>query len=395
MLVRLDPDRGRDGGDVAPARPAGRDPRPRHATRSTPPTRSAAPKLTVRDGRALLDLPINHVVNVELRRLPARGQPPRLRLRRRRPALLQRQRPAGRRRRQLRDDRPQARLPEAVRQPTRWTTCATATSTTTSCAPRASRTSCARPRTRSASASCSATARSCCGSSRATRRPTSDANDAAILRPAQARATSRRRTRSHEVHVPGDRSRRRRATSTISPSALRARPSSSSSTRGVAGAGAQRRRGTTPKRARKRGERRAARARRSSRDARTRRGLRRCRSRRSSPRLPGLLPAALRLARGSYVERPSPRAYDIYDRTAAAATAPTGSSLYAGRRSASTTASRARPGRRRRSSTTRPTTCACAAARTSCYFDGSRLRLVAWQTPNGRLLGLQHARRRR
>ena len=47
----------------------------------------------------------------ELRRLPARGQPPRLRLRRHRPALLQRPRRPGR----LRDDRPQARLPEALR----------------------------------------------------------------------------------------------------------------------------------------------------------------------------------------------------------------------------------------------------------------------------------------
>ena len=51
----------------------------------------------------------------QLRRLPPRGRPPRLRLHRRRPPLLQRQQPAVRRRRRLRDDRRQGRLPEALR----------------------------------------------------------------------------------------------------------------------------------------------------------------------------------------------------------------------------------------------------------------------------------------
>ena len=74
---------------------------------------------------------------------------PRLRLRRRRPALLQRQRAAGQQRRALRDDRPQARLPARCAAARRWTTCASAISTTTSCGRPASRTSCARPRARS------------------------------------------------------------------------------------------------------------------------------------------------------------------------------------------------------------------------------------------------------
>ena len=92
----------------------------------------------------------------ELRRLLAGGQPPGLRLRRHRPALLQRQLA----RRELRDDRPQARLPEALRPGLAGLRALPPRGLRTSCAPRASRSSCARRRSRSASASCSAIARS-------------------------------------------------------------------------------------------------------------------------------------------------------------------------------------------------------------------------------------------
>ena len=107
----------------------------------------------------------------ELRGLPARRQPPGLRVRRRRQALLPLQRgPARSARSTRRSTSPPATRSCAAR--SRWTTCASATPTTTSCARRASRTSCARPRTRSGSGGCSATARSCCGSSGATPTPT-------------------------------------------------------------------------------------------------------------------------------------------------------------------------------------------------------------------------------
>ena len=81
----------------------------------------------------------------QLRRLPRRGRPPRLRLRRRRPPLLPlERRPARRRSSTPRSTSSPATRSSAARR--RSTTCASATTTTTSCAPRASRTSCARPR---------------------------------------------------------------------------------------------------------------------------------------------------------------------------------------------------------------------------------------------------------
>ena len=205
MLVRLDPSQGRDGRHVDPARPEGRHPRPRRRTRSTPPTRSAARASRSRPIRALLHIPINHVVNVNFggfrhavdrlgcvyvdvdRQYFNDNNPPF---------------GGGAR---LRDDRRPGRLPEALRPgrarlralpPLRHR-------------PRARRAPAGLPapgqgpdRRRHAS---SATARSCCGSSASTRRPTSAATTAILRLLKLALESAQHPVR--EVHFP----RRRRA----------------------------------------------------------------------------------------------------------------------------------------------------------------------------------------
>ena len=74
------------------------------------------PSLSVRVGQGPAAHPDQPRRQRELRRLPARGEPPRLRVRRRRPRLLQRQQPAERQPVRLRDDQHQPGLPEALRQ---------------------------------------------------------------------------------------------------------------------------------------------------------------------------------------------------------------------------------------------------------------------------------------
>ena len=111
IVVRLDPDKNataimsipRDLKVEIPGYGTGQDQRG---------LRDRRPEAHGADGQGAARHPDQPRRQRELRRLPARRQPPRLRLRRHRPALLQRQR----RPRRLRDDRPQARLPEALRQ---------------------------------------------------------------------------------------------------------------------------------------------------------------------------------------------------------------------------------------------------------------------------------------
>ena len=88
------PVQGRDRRHVDPARPQGRRSPATARTRSTRPTRSAARRSRSRRSRQLLRHPDQPRRQRQLRRLPARGRPARLRLRRRRPPLLQRQQPA-------------------------------------------------------------------------------------------------------------------------------------------------------------------------------------------------------------------------------------------------------------------------------------------------------------
>ena len=185
---------------VDPARPQGPHPRPRRPTRSTPPTRSAARRSPSRRSANLLHIPINHVVNVNFGGFRARstGSAASTPTSTAATSTTTTRRSAAAATTRRSTSRPATRSSAAR---TRSTTSATATSTPTSSAPRASRSSCARPRTRSASAGCSATARRCCGSSAATRRPTSlDQRDPAA---AQARVRVGQNP-VHEVHFRGD-----------------------------------------------------------------------------------------------------------------------------------------------------------------------------------------------
>ena len=382
------PEQRGDGGDVDPARPEGR----RSPATATDKINAAyalgGAELDVADGQAsCCEHPDQPRRRGQLRRLPAGGQPARLRLRRRRPPLLQRQRPppaAG----QVRGDRRQARLSEALRRRTRSTTCASATSTPTSSAPPASRTSCARPRTSSGSASF----RRPQGAARifAATRSTDIRSDTAILRllklafeSSQApdprgplRATASRRATS---------SRRRRRSRKHARSSSTPRPR-----RGRRGARARRRR------ARRRREEHASRS--AKRSPATlppgvfERPPRRLRttSPAASTRLPfPLYYPTLRHAAGSRTGRTAPRAYDIYDR---------GKNRYRAYRLVLYAGYigqyygvQGTAGSRRRSSTTPATRSGCAGRKYDLYYDGSRLRMVAWRTAARRLLGLEHA----
>ncbi len=174
MLMRLDPDKKATAVHVDPARPQGRRSPATASTRSTRRTPIGGPKLAVTTVRSLLNIPINHVVNVNfggfsraVKRLgcfyidvdrryfndnnpPAGGGNERYATIDIEPGYQKPVRPGLARlralpppRRRLRARRAPAGLPAS------------------------------RPSRRSASASCSPTARSSCGSSAATRRPTS------------------------------------------------------------------------------------------------------------------------------------------------------------------------------------------------------------------------------
>ena len=104
----------RHGADVAAARPRRRHPRPRAPEaqrrlrlRRGPPDAAHRPRPAEDPDPPLR---ARHLLG-----LPRGGRPPRLRLRRRRPQVLQRQQPAQRRRRAVRGHRRRRRLPAAVR----------------------------------------------------------------------------------------------------------------------------------------------------------------------------------------------------------------------------------------------------------------------------------------
>ena len=102
--------------------------------------------------------------------------------------------------------------------------------------------------------------------------------------------------------------------------------------------------------------------------------------------LPVLYPT-LRLNASEYAD--PPRVYKIRGRRQALRRLPDGHQ--ARTPSASTTASRAPPGRTRRSSRTPPRRARIGRREYELHYDGDRLRLVAWRTPEGRLLDLEHA----
>ena len=134
ILVRLDPDK-----EATAVMSVPRDLKveiPGHGTdKINAAYELGGPRLTVKTVKKLFAKPgqpfkINHVVNVELRRLPQGRQLHRRRLRRHRPPLLQRQHAAARTTRRS-TSTPATR---SSRGRTRSTTSATATATTTSCA---------------------------------------------------------------------------------------------------------------------------------------------------------------------------------------------------------------------------------------------------------------------
>ena len=384
ILVRLDPAQAGHGAHVDPARPDGRHPRPR------PPEdqrrlRARRDRLTLRTVTRPAGHPDQPRRRRQLRRLPRRRQPPRLRLRRRRPQLLQRQQPAQRRRRPLRDDRHQRRLPEALR-PGRARLRALPP-------PRR------RPRPRRAPAVVPAPGQ---GPDRPRQRLLRPQGAAADLRPytqhrhrsrhtrdpapPEARARVGRRTRSRRSSSrpdAGDGS----GTSSIGPSALQAHGRRAS----------WRARATTGPREHGEVARAPSAASAAAGASRPRsRGL--IRNRKASEniaaplqvklgRLPVYYPTPMS-ARGSY-RVDDPRAYDIFDR-ANKRTAPTGSSPTTGG-NGQYYGVQGTTGARRRSSTTRRRACACAGARYKLFYDGSRLSSSPGARADGVLLGLQHA----
>ena len=312
-----------------------------------------------------------------LRRLPQGRQLHRLRLRRHRPRLLQRQ--LGRR--ELRHDRRQPGLPEAQRPATRSTTSATATATTTSCA-RARQQDFLRQ------------LRNAAGARQAARLPAPHASwrRSSPATPTPTRACAARRTSS------------RCSSSCSSPAASRSARSASGSTSTttrvyltrLAGQARQDRERVPATRRRRRSRARprsATDADRKSRRAAARSATApptcpasrsraaRARTRRSSaraePDFPFYFPTlryqrlALRGHRAAHLRHPR-RARQEAPRLPARAS-PRASS-------ASTTGSRARPGASRRSSTTRRETRKVNGRKLELHYDGKRLRLVAWRT---------------
>ena len=403
ILVRARPRQGRDRGHVDPARPQGRDPRRTARTRSTPPTRSAAPRLTLTHGQEAAsrtptseDFPINHVVNVNFggfrravnclgcvyvdidrdyfndnsgrRRATTptidvdRGLPEALR-----PDALDYVRyrhfdndlvRAARQQDFLRQARSQSGVTKLLRR------------------------------------SASARARAVFGryiddrqALRATRRSSRLLKLALYLVPSNP--VQEVRFRADETDDPqidtactprraSSSRRRRRVHERAELRQAHADRQADAAGQGVRSAGAASATATA-RRPRARGGARAG------------RGPAVRRSTRSS-NFPFYFPRLRTTARAT--PAPTPRTYTIRDERRQASTTPTGS--WSPRAwSASTTASRARRGRRRRSSTTRPRRARSASASYELFYDGDRLRLVAWKTQARRLLGVEHAARSR
>ena len=323
------------------------------------------PKLTLKTVKQLTGLRINHVINVDFERLPRRRSTRSAASTSTSTAATSTTTSARRATRRSTSRRATRSCAAA----TRSTTSATATRTPTSSAARASRTSCARPRSRSASA------RSISDRASSTkifgRYTDSDIRNAqAVLRLLQL-AVGSASNPIVEVHFKGEigaelRDGQRRADA----QELAARVPRDEGVEGPA----RRARAEGPEEAQE-GARRASL---DLEDAPTRRqgpGARR-RSSRAPARAAGLLPDAAHAA--GAVRRPAARLR--HQGSARSATAATGwSSSAAG--SASTTASRARPGRTRRSSRAPSETKKIGKRKFELYYDGDRVRLVAWRTP--------------
>ena len=346
-----------------------------------------------RRSAACSDIPINHVVNVNFGGFRARGRTASAASTSTSTAATSTTttRRRRRRRRTRRSTSSPATSGSAAR--TRSTTCASATSTTTSCAPRASRTSCARPRTRSASGKLFGDRKELL---RIFGRYTqTDINsDGAILRLLKL-ASSRRSTRSRRS--TSRRRQRRRDYVTITDDNLR---------RTVA---------RVPRRARASGDRRSAsrattttstktsaprsakqQARRRSRRARATKTqgedhVARCRRKRAG--FPVYYPAAARLAAAPTQRRQPARLHDLRPRRHALPRLPDRRLRRRHRpvlrRPGHELALAADPRRPERARAD------ARAQATSCSTTATRLRLVAWRTTAGRLLGLEHAARRR
>ena len=164
ILIRLDPAKGATAMHVDPARPAGRHPRPRARRRSTRPTRYGGAKLTIKTIGSLLGHPDPPRRQRQLRRLPRAVD----RLgcvyidvdRRYYHSNVGLRAVAA-----VRRDQRQARLPEALRPEGARLRALPPHATPTSCARRASRTSSPGQEPGRRRRASSATARSSCGSS--------------------------------------------------------------------------------------------------------------------------------------------------------------------------------------------------------------------------------------
>ena len=323
----------------------------------------AAPVLTVQARHAsLLGIPINHVINIDFGGFRQAVDRARLRLRRRRPPLLQRQlRPAASR---LRRDRRPAGLPEAVR---------LGRARLRALPPRRH-----RPRARRAPAGLPAPGQgSRSASSKLVRRP-QQAGRASSARymSTDIRGTRRRSCELlklvlYSAGIPiqrGPLPRRTigdRPTSTATPEQHPRRPSTSSSSPRPSSGRARARRarraqeGASASAPRRQARRRRARGR-ASRRARTRRSLGAAR-----PASPFYYPKLRRAASATYEPSRASATYAIQT-SGRSATGAYRHRRRARARRASTTASRARPGGTRRSSTTRPR-----------HADGQRPRAAA------------------
>ena len=361
------------------------DPRPRHRQDQRAPTRNGGAEADGQDGRAAARHPDQPRRQRQLRRLPRARQPARLRLRRRRPPLLQRQRrPAAvaaatrtidlkpgyqklcgqdaldyvRFRHDDSDFVRAARQQEFLRQAKE---------------PDRPRQALRRPQGAAARSSARYTQTDIALQRRAILRLLKLALESA-KNAAPARSASRRARRDGRL--------RRRSRPSGSPGDRRARSSNARRSKGRA----TRRRpqqGATPKKQPSAAKAAAELAAGLIVDKRGRRGPRRRRPRQASCGCRSTTRRS-RLARGGYVRRArQPRAPT---RSATATSKPLPrlpDRRSTPARSASTTASRARPGRPPPILDNPTETDACAGASTSCYYDGNRLRLVAWQTREG------------
>ena len=281
----------------------------------------------------------------------------------------------------LRRHRHPARLPEDLRLRRRWSTCASARRTPTSCARRASRTSCARPRRRSAASSSASAARLLRIFGRYAETDKGRARSQ-ILSAAQARALLGQQAGPGgpvPAIIPADgprtpRRSARRCTSSSNVQAAkvqrvpdRAAPpvdstaSQASARSACAGAGSR-----TPRQA---GENEVD-------PDRAQGALSPSTSRACGPRA---RPTSTRPAR---LQHPGPTgaAHPSYRMVA-----------QEGRARRVLRRSRARAGRTRRSSPSPHETLKFGGSSFDLYCDGNRIRMVAWKTPRGLLLGNEHA----